>query len=290
MPNDDENPVLPPTEDLNLGGEDDDNPSDDNPQPQVDDDEDENPNPTPPADPEPSDEDEEPAPPSPRESKRIKSLLEKLGSQQQPTFTPPRVTTQPQQPQGNDPIIPEGDYTLEEINQRAKEYATKTADQRYQEGLAQAQQLATQQANVLAFYTDLKLEAPRVNSRYDFMNRESPNYDQARQELVDGMYLRTVGYSQGDPQRGIPASVQRNDISYEDFVDGIMELVGTQAAMEQVESQKQVNKQAAQQGVRPNGSGRKSRSSDNPREMTDDELDAAIAENLSILPGARKGR
>lgn len=197
-----------------------------------------------------SDEPEEEAEPepSPRQNKAIERLTKKLAEAK--AQAPQR---QPQQ----GPIIGEGDYDLDQVNQMAREYG----DQRYSEAL--------EQAKAIEFKLGLKVEVPVVTQKYPELNPKSDNFDLGRRQFIDELYLKSVGYNE---QSG---TVLRNDIGYEEFVDGFMEAVDRSASVKAAESSKNLAKQASQTGVRPNSIAKKAYEGTDPSKMTLEQLQAA---------------
>lgn len=198
-------------------------------------------------------------PVSRRANKRIQDLTRKLAeAQQQPQY----------QPRQQRQIIGEGDYDLDQVNGMAEQYGA----QRYQEGLAQA--------NALAFSTRLEIDAPKVATKYGVLDQNSDNFDPGVAAFINESYLKTVGY---DPQAG---SVQNNNIRYEEYVDGMMELVETLSQGKAADSTKNLAKQAAQTGVRPSGVS-KTYSGADPSKMTLEQLQAAALEEAKSQRFAR---
>lgn len=188
----------------------------------------------------------EEVPVSRRANKRIQDLTRKLAEAHQPQ----------QQPQTQRQIIDEGEYTPEEVNRLAQQHG----EQQYSAGLAQA--------NALAFSTRLEIDAPKVATKFPVLDQNSDNFDPGVSAFINESYLKTVGY---DPNIG---TVQNNNIRYEEYVDGMMELVDTLSQGKQADSQKNLAKQAAQTGVRPSGT-RKTYDGADPSKMTLEQLQAA---------------
>jgi hypothetical protein len=204
-------------------------------------------------------EEDEPEP-SPRQNKAIERLTKKLAEAS-------KQNRQPELTQKEKQMIDEGDYTTEELNEKFSKYG----DQRYSEALMQAQQS-------LGFQTRLEIDAPKVAQKYEILNRNSEKYDPGQTALVGELYLRTVGY---DENSGL---VQRPDVRYEEFVDGIMEMVEIASAARNANSQRNVAKAAARTGVRPSGEAKKSYSGSDPRKMSDAQLTSTINDMLGIKP------
>lgn len=186
--------------------------------------------------------------PSPRQNKAIERLTKKLAEAK-------AQAPQRQAPQG--PIIGEGDYDLDQVNQMAREYG----DSRYNEAL--------QQAQAIEFKLGLKVEVPVVTQKYPELNPNSDKFDLGRRQFIDELYLKSVGYNE---QSG---TVQRSDIGYEEFVDGFMEAVDRSASVKAAESSKNLAKQASQTGVRPNSIAKKAYDGADPSKMTLEQLQAA---------------
>lgn len=206
-------------------------------------------------------EDVEP-PVSPRESKRIKQLLEKWAQNDEARYrqAPPR-----RESRGNQ-IIPEGEYDIEEINDRAARFG----DAMFERGLSQAQLLN----NANTFATRLEIDAPRVNSKYAFLDSESKDFNPSVASFVNRMYLNSVGY---DPRTGVPQDL---DLRYPDFVEGFMEALELVSVGRQADTTRNVTEQVARAGIRPGGSGKTIYRGTDPKKMSDEQLDAAIAQGL----------
>jgi hypothetical protein len=209
---------------------------------------------------EPTEEPEEPPvdpAPSPRENKRIEQLTKKLAESEQ-------RRQDPNQPKNQKPIIGEGDYDLDQINGLARDYGAE----QYQAGLAQA--------NAIAFQTRLEIDVPKIAQKYEVMNPDAEAYDPGVTILINEEYLKMVGYN---PQTG---QVQRNDIRYEEFVEAQFEKAARLNSISAAQSTKNLAKQAAKTGMRPGGAVKKPYQGDDPRKMTDDQLDEIIKANLGI--------
>jgi hypothetical protein len=198
---------------------------------------------------------EEPAPVSHRENKRIQDLTRKLAESNR---------TQPSQPQPSSQIIGEGDYDLDQINQLARDHG----DARYNEAL--------ERSRAIEFKLGLKVEAPIVAQKYDELNPKSDNFDLGRREFIDELYLKSTGYNEKT------GTVQRTDIGYEEFVDGIMDMVDRSASAKSADTTKNLAKQASQTGIRPNSVAKKTYQGTDPKKMTDDQLRQAINASLGI--------
>lgn len=208
---------------------------------------------------------EEEQPVSRRESKRVNQLLEKLAQAEQGA-QPQRGT--PQRNDGTKPIIPDGEYDTDQVNQMAKEYGQRL----YQQGLSQAQALTI--AN--QFSTRIEIDAPRIAEKYPFLDNEAEDYSPGPTMFINRMYLGMVGY---DPVTGV---VENQNLRYGEFIDGFMDVVDLITNGKVADTSKNVAKQAAQTGVRPGGVSKSNYQGDDPRKMSDDQLDAVIAQGLGL--------
>lgn len=207
-------------------------------------------------------EEEELKPVSPRENKRVNQLLDRLAQYEQQNLSPRGS----RQPQGRgQPLIPEGEYDIDQINEMAQRHGQLL----YEQGLstAQAMNIAT------TFATRLEIDAPKVGSKYTFLDIESDDFNPGPTDFINRMYLNTVGY---DPQTRV---VRNQDLRYNEFVEGFMGVVELVAGGKVAEGARSVAKQAAQTGTRPGGVA-KAYQGDDPSQMTDEQLDAMIASQL----------
>jgi hypothetical protein len=209
------------------------------------------------------DEEEEP-PVSPRESKRIQALLDKMAANDQS-----RSQNRAEAPKRDGKqVIPEGEYDIEQVNEMANKFGTDM----YQQGLSEAQQYSI--ANTFA--TRLEIDAPRVNSKYNFLDQDSEEFNPGIAGFVNRVYLNTVGY---DPNTGV---VQNMDLRYGEFVEGLMDVINLVSAGKVADTSKKVAQQAAQTGIRPGGSRKVTYKGDDPSQMTDEQLEQAIKNGLRI--------
>lgn len=204
-------------------------------------------------------------PVSRRESKRIQQLLDKFAQSDEARFRRNQRQPQPQRQRGRQ-IIPEGDYDIDDINGIAAQYG----ENEFARGLSQAQALH----NANTFATRMEIDAPRVNSKHAFLDKESEDFLPGAAVLVNRMYLNTVGY---DPYTG---AVQDSSLRYGEFVDAFMEVVEMIALGKTADSTRNVAHQAAQTGIRPGGTRPPVYRGADPKKMTDAQLDAVIAQQL----------
>lgn len=271
---------LPPAEDLNLGGGNEPPaPTGNQPDPQ--------PDPTPPEGPEggekveiakdpvtpPEGEEEQGGEPpvSRRENKRIGQLLEKFQSREQELLSrtaPGRQTPAAPRAPGQ-PIIPDGEYTTEEVNQMARDYGESLLTQGLSE--VQAVNIANQFAN------RLEIDLPKVTTKYEFLDEQSDNFNPGPAEFINRLYLNTVGYNP------INGTVLDQDLRYSEFVEGFMDVLDLISNGKLADAAASVASQAAGTGPRPSANAKTPLyQGDNPKEMSDEQLDAAIAQGLGI--------
>lgn len=199
--------------------------------------------------------------PSRRETLRIQKLLKQYGPPQERVQAPKQEVLDYAQALDADP----------EVIQRLEADRQSAGQQQYNAGL--------EQAKSIQFHTRLEIDAPKVESKYDFLNPQGEKFHPALADGINSLYLRFAGYQEGDAQRGIPDSVQNPDIRYADTVEMIMELADEIASTKNAQTVKNVAKQAASTGLRPDGSSAKSLNLNKaPSEMTTEELYAALGQ------------
>lgn len=197
---------------------------------------------------------EAPQQPSRRENLRIQQVLERLKQQPQAPEVPQATGLDYGTALDADPEV------IKQL-QDDRQAASQTA---YTQGL--------EQAKSIQFHTRLEIDAPRVEGKYAQLNPDDKeNFNPALANAVNTWYLQTSGYDQNSD------TVANPSIRYADFVDGIMELgevIGSQKAQKTVQN---VAKQAAQTGLRPDGSSAKRLDlNKSPGAMSDEELDAFL--------------
>lgn len=224
---------------------------------------------TPPQEPEQSEE-EEPAPeepiveeegekeaPQPMSKRKAERLakLENLVSKLKADETPTTVT-----PTGMD-------YGTE-LNADEETIARLEADRKsaaqtsFNEGL--------ERAKSIQFHTRWELDSPRIESKYPMFDVSSPEFKEETAKSIVNWYMSTVGY---DP---ITDTVVNEKLRLYDFVEGIMELSDSMAGAKVETTKKNIAKQAAYTGIRPDGSAAKMNLNKAPEDMTDDELKEAM--------------
>ncbi len=202
----------------------------------------------------------EPQQPSRRKELRIQKLVERLRSN----------GTQPQRRDDNKPkglnyreALDADDETIQQLETDRNSYGQN----RYAEGL--------EAAKTIQFHTRLEVDAPRVSAKYPVLDEDSDKFHAPLANSINQFYLATVGYDPGSD------TVQNTKVRYADFVDSFMELVEETAATRTQASAKNIARQAAQTGIRPDGSSAKRLNlNKNPADMTDEELDAIIAQGI----------
>lgn len=136
-----------------------------------------------------------------------------------------------------------------------------------------AQEAMTQgfeRAKSVQFHTRLEIDAPRIEGKYPLFDKESEVFNPAAADAINQWYLATVGYDAKTD------SVTNPNVRYADFVEGIMELADSMAGVKVENTQKNIAKQAANTGIRPDGSASKLNLDKAPADMTTEELSAAM--------------
>ncbi len=211
-------------------------------------------------------EEQEEAPqPSRREQLRVQQLLKKYGN---PVASQPAPQTQA--PNYRDMIdAPDEVYTqLEQTNQQF-------GQQQYKQG----ENAALQQINSVKWETTLNIDTPVVETEYPMLNpRDTTNFHPVLADTINQLYLKTVGY---DNRTGMVANPY---IRYREFVDGYMELADELASTKVATTTKNIAKQAANTGLRPDGSSAKRMNLNQPIEnMSNAEL-KAYGKKLGLEP------
>jgi hypothetical protein len=193
--------------------------------------------------------------PSRREALRIQNLLKKYGT--------PKENQAPSKPEALN--YQEALDADEDVIKRLEDDRTQVGQSQYNEGLKRAE--------YLNWNTSLKIDAPRIESKYEVLNPNSEKFHPAVADTVNSFYLNMVGFDQASQTVGNP------NISYAEFVDGFMELVQETAGERNAESVKNVAKQAAATGIRPDGSSAVPvNPNKDPSQMSIEELYAAIGQ------------
>lgn len=202
---------------------------------------------------------EEERPPSRRESLRIQKLIEKLKN--------PEQQNTPQRHQGLN--YGEALDADPEVVRQLEADRTAYAEQAHQQGLEQAQSIQ--------FHTRLEIDAPKVVAKYSQLNPEDKeHFNPMLADAVNTWYLTTTGYN---PDTG---RVSNSDVRYSEFVDSIFEL-GNEIAGQKVQATaKNIARQAAVTGLRPDGSSSKRLNLNQPVENMSNEELAAYGKQIGL--------
>lgn len=212
-------------------------------------------------------EEQDPQPMSRRKAER----LEKLEALAQRLRGPEQSA--PRNPQGINyqEMIDADPQTLQQLEQKSKEFG----ESQYNAGL--------EQAKSIQFHTRLEIDAPRVESKHPQFNPSSPDFVPGAVSAVNQLYLALTGY---DPKTD---TVSNPNLRYADFADAIMELSGALEGQRTVKTTQNIAKQAANTGLRPDGSSaRRMDLTKDPSQMTDAELKAAV--DLTMPTRDARGR
>ena len=120
---------------------------------------------------------------------------------------------------------------------------------------SQARNEVLDEVRRVQFETNLKIDLPLVQ---DKLSKLDPSAAQA----LDRAYLQFVGFN---PQTGVPAV---DGVSYAEFIDAQLELANSIATNRVVNTQRNIAKQAAQAGVRPDGGVRQGFQINNPGDIS----------------------
>lgn len=196
-------------------------------------------------------------PPSRREQLRIQQLLNKYGDPDKKQA--PLQTRQDALDYGTaldaDPAVIE---QLEADRQATQQSA-------FSEGLKRAE--------FLDWKTSLKIDAPNIEKKHPILDPSAKEFHPAVADAVNNWYLNMSGF---DPNTN---TVNNPNIGYADFVEGFMELVQETAGQKNAQSVKNITKQAATTGLRPDGSSaNRMNLNKDPSEMTTEELYAVLGQ------------
>ena len=195
-------------------------------------------------------------PPSRREQLRIQQLLKKYGE--------PGQKTEPLQERKDALNYNDLEADPELIKQlEADRQATQQGA--FSEGLKRAE--------FLDWKTSLKIDAPNVEKKFPVLDPSSQEFHPAVADAVNNWYLNMSGF---DAEKNV---VSNPNVSYADFVEGFMELVQETAGQKNAQSVKNITKQAATTGLRPDGSSAKRMDlTKDPQDMTTEELYAVLGQ------------
>lgn len=191
-------------------------------------------------------------PPSRREQLRIQSLLQKYGDprdRQAPSQQREQLDYQTLDAE------PEVIKQLQEDRQRAEEI-------QYNRGRTES----SQDLQYTQFYNNIRFDLPLVTEKLSKL-------DPIDAKALDDEYLAVTG---ADPANGY---VRNPNIGYAEFIEARIEQAGRLAASMSATTTKNVARQAAQTGLRPDG-GQAKRMNLNqaPENMTDEELYAVLGQ------------
>lgn len=201
---------------------------------------------------------EEPKPPSRREQLRVQDLLKKYPNlaSQEPVKTP----------NFREKVAADED-TYKVLEDTTRDFGQELASE------------VTARANYTTWHRFLQADDRVISQKYPELDKNSDKFYPAVADAVNSRYLQFVGYNPGDPARGIPPSVARPDVSYADYVEADMEYARELASMMAEDSRRNIAKQAASTGIRPDASTPKRLNLNKPPEqMTDEELKAIISQ------------
>lgn len=212
--------------------------------------------------PEPDAPEETEAPPmSRREQLRVQDLLKKYPNLNQPE-------TKVQAPNFRDKIQADED-TFRLLEETTQDFGRNLLEE------------ATARSNYSTWHRFLQLDDKTVTAAHPELDKNNQEkFHPALADAINRKYLQQVGFNPGNPEQGIPPSVQNPSISYADFVESELEYAQEMASMLAEDSRRNIAKQAANTGIRPDASTPKRLNLNKPPEqMSDEELKAAIAQS-----------
>ena len=187
--------------------------------------------------------------PSRREQLRVRDLLKK--------YPDLNKTPESKAPDFRDKVEADED-TRKILEETAKEYGQS----QYNQGL--------EQAKTLNWRTNVRVDEMKVDQKFPDLDSETI------EDLQDG-YLAMVGY---DPSTD---SVRNPNISWADYVETQVNTANRIAGRKTAESSKNIAKQVAATGLRPDGSSAKGLDlSKSPKDMTDEELKEAARQEAKL--------
>lgn len=210
--------------------------------------------------PEPEEElEEEPKPPSRREQLRIQDVLAKRAAAATPA-PPPLSGMDFANDLNADP----------EIVKQLEADRQATAKAQYEAGL--------KQADSIRWEAMLNVDAPTIEARYPQLDKNSSDFHPALANAINTMYLSSAGYDDSTK------TVTNPTIRYRDYVESVFELANEIAGEKIQDSTKNIKKQVAQTGLRPDGSTTKRLNlNQSPNQMTDEELAAKVKADFASL-------
>lgn len=166
------------------------------------------------------------------------------------------------------PIQKDTEYDVEQLEKDRNQYG----DSRYAEGVAQQRFYDTQER----YYDRLEIDSESIANKYSFLDEESDDFDPELNANINKLFFKAAGYD-------AKGHVFRNtDVRYRDFVKDYVKALEKFAATRNADSAVNLESQRSRTGVRPTSGGRKPVvvRDVHPSEMTDEELQAAIKQQL----------
>lgn len=196
------------------------------------------------------------------ENLRIRNLIDQLKSQPQ-TMTP----KERQDALDYEKSLEADPAVIEQLEADRK----STAEAAFNQGI--------EQARSMQFHTRLDIDMPRVHDKYSFLDpTDKENFNPGAADAINQWYIASVGY---DPKTD---TVKNSNLRYSDFVEGLMELADGIAGKKSAQTAKNIVKQAANTGLRPDGSAVKGLDlSKHPKDMTNEELAEAARQEAKAL-------
>jgi hypothetical protein len=131
-----------------------------------------------------------------------------------------------------------------------EEDRTKVAESNRADGFQQGQRQATTRATLENFETKLDIDKERVAVKWDALDPDKESYRPKLEQYLVQQYIAFTGMEK-DAQGRI--TIQRPNIRFRDFVDAEMQNMEDYATDRGAQSTQNVQRQAANTGIRPNG-------------------------------------
>lgn len=223
-----------------------------------------------PAEPEP----EETPAPSRREQLRVQQLLKKYG---------PPPAEEPAPSQTPAPSTAPNFRELIDADDAVYDALDKTTAEAVEQARKAGETDTLKVIKSVQWETLLQIDTPQVLSKYPALNpNDKEHFRPALADAMNRRYMAMVGF---DPKT---RTVETPDIRYLDFVESEFELADEIASTQVANTTKNIAKQAANTGLRPDGSAAKGMDlSKHPEDMTNEELNAVINANM---PRDARGR
>lgn len=137
----------------------------------------------------------------------------------------------------------DGEFTVDQLEQDRRTYANLIARTVSNDAVSTART----ERQLERFVDNLDYDLERISDKYPELDPDSSEFNPIRANRLNRMYYDYIGF---DPEKGnVPA---RTDVRYRYFIDGMMGLADELATARNSDSTRNIARQAARTGVRPN--------------------------------------